>query len=97
MRFVKSPDGETVSAVDESGKVVAYIKKNRFGTHGHWHGWMHYPWCEPLGKCVWAGVSVTSVYPERKETRPWEHWTDEVCCFGNIKEFKERYQKEEQK
>ena len=87
MKFVKSADGETVSAIDATGKTVAYIKKNRFGTHGHWHGWKHYTWCESQGKCVWCAIDEDVIFPDRPHVA-WKAWTDAPPCFSNIKEFK---------
>ena len=34
-------------AVNDKNEAVAYIKKNCFGTHGHYRGWEH---CILLGK-----------------------------------------------
>lgn len=90
MTFVKSENGERVSAIDATGKTVAYIEKNRFGTHGHWHGWKHYPWCEPLGKCIWACVAEDIVFSDRAY-KPFVYWTDKPSWFANIKEFKDYY------
>ena len=88
MKFMKSEDGETVSAIDENGNVVAYIKKNRFGTHGHWHGWDHFLFCDSLEKWIWAGVARHVAFQNRGIDNPWDKWTEAPVIFSNIKEFK---------
>lgn len=92
MKFIKSADGERISAVNDLGLVVAYIEKNRFGTHGHWRGWMHYKYCYYLNRCVRCDVWHKMVYPS------WDSgygyfgsWTDDQNYFGNIQEFKDYY------
>ena len=90
MTFVKSPDGEQVSAVNSDGRTVGFIRKNRMGTHGHWHGWRHYTWCEQMGECIWACLNASDVFKDRPYV-PYEYWTDAPPCFSNVKEFKEYY------
>ena len=93
MKFVKSQDGEQIDAVNADGQIVGYIRKDRMGTHGHWHGWKHYIQCErKCNEFVWCGVWASAIYPERAHTCGlWERWTDEPSWFANIKEFKEYY------
>ena len=89
MQFIKSPDGEQVSAVSD-GQTVGFIRKNRFGTHGHWHGWKHYTRCERSGEFTWCGVWASAICPE-KQHKAWATWSDEPSVFASIKEFKEYY------
>ena len=89
--FVKSKDGERVD-VFSGEALMGYIKKQRMGTHGHWHGWRHFPYCERRGECVWAGVACMVIYPEKDNKDPWAHWTDMPVWFANVKEFKEYWQ-----
>lgn len=89
MTFEKAgPD--RINAVDDSGTVIAYIEKQRMGTHGHWHGYLHYLFCDPLNKIIWAGEDENTVYPDRPHI-PWKSWTEAPTWFANVKEFKAYY------
>lgn len=90
MKFIKSKNGERVTAVSESGETIAYIEKYRFGTHGHWHGWHHYVFCERVNKHIWAGVDESIIYPERPRVA-WKNWTSAPEWFANVKAFKTFY------
>ena len=74
--FVKSTD--RVDAIGPDGKVIAYIEKRYFGTHGNSRGWDHYVFSNELGSFAWAGAIGVD-----KLGHPW--------VFGSIKEFKEYY------
>ena len=93
MRFIKSKDGEQISAFNDSNELVAYIRKNRMGTHGHWNGWRHYLYCDYLNQYIWAGVNCTAVYPGWNGSGYGflDHWTNAPTCFSNITEFKNYY------
>ena len=92
MKIVKN--GEIYSAVNDGEKVVAYIEKNRFGTHGHWRGWNH---------LVFSDKRNDYVYAERMNMDNGLRWWDDPSCvdsdqyipvhFCNVKEFKEYYEK----
>lgn len=71
--------GDRIYAINADGKTIAYIEKNRFGTHGHWRGWNHYVYDNSKGDFLWAGV--------------YEILSDLVpCIFMSIKEFKAYYE-----
>ena len=95
MKIIKS--GENYLAVDDSGKTVAYIKKNCFGTHGHWRGWEHYVFSEKKNDYVIAEVM--------NEENGLFWWRDPECMdsdqyipavFCNIKAFRDYYEGRQQ-
>ena len=90
MTFTKTEDGEKILAIDSTGRTVAYIEKDRFGSHGHWKGYLHYIFCEKLGKLIWAGVDEYMIYPDRPH-ESWKSWTEAPPWFPNVKEFKTYY------
>lgn len=92
MRYEK--DGDIVRAISTEGAVLGYIKKDRFGTHGHWRGYLHYVLCKENNKLIWAGINEREIFPDRPYT-PWKSWTDAPTWFANVKEFKEYYDSKE--
>lgn len=93
MKFIKSDDGERVYAVNSTGITVAYIEKNRMGTHGHWHGWMHYKYCYYHNRFIRTDVFCKTVFPGwDRGFGYFDSWSSDRTCFTNIKEFKEHYQ-----
>lgn len=90
MTFVKAEDGERISAIDGTGRTVAYIEKQRLGTHGYWKGYLHYTFCEKLEKLIWAGVDERMIYPD-KPYEPLKSWTAAPPWFPSVKEFKAYY------
>lgn len=92
MTFIKSKDGDTISAVNSMGLVVACIKKNRFGTHGHWRGWEHYKYCYYRNRLLKTTTWFRDVFPSWDEGFGYfGSWTDDVPWFGSIQEFKDYY------
>ena len=81
MKIIKN--GETYSAVNDDGKVVAFIVKNCFGTHGHWRGWEHYVYCDEKN-AFYTAECINNCFNPAEEI---------PCIFCNIKEFKEYYEK----
>lgn len=95
MKFIKSEDGEKVFAVNDHGEVIAFIEKDRFGTHGHWRGWKHFKYCYYTNSLVWCGVFCGVIFPSWKSGYGiFDKWTSDPSGFANIKEFKEHYTKE---
>ena len=86
MKYIK--DGDRVSAINENGDLVAYIEKDRFGTHGHWHGYKHFVFCEKLNEFIWAAVPKFVVYPGEPAS-DYESWTEEPPHFSSVRSFKE--------
>lgn len=91
MRFEKTADGERINVIDDDGTIIAYAEKQRFGTHGHWRGYLHYLFCDRVGKIIWAGEQSKSIYPEKPVNNCWENWTDAPPVFLNVKEIKAYY------
>ena len=85
--FIKSDDGERISAIKD-GVEIAYIKKNRFGTHGHWRGWEHYVRYEGDGKCHRVNMLSSVVTGVIDKDNPFKTWSDEPPLFSEIKSFK---------
>ena len=68
--------------IKEGDMIIAYIEKNRMGTHGHWRGYTHYMYHE--GRFLWAGADIVI----GGKMRP---WTDAPWVFRNIREVKDYY------
>lgn len=92
MMFIKSQDGETISAVNSKGMVIAYIRKNRFGTHGHWRGWEHYKYCYYTNRFLRTDVMYQMVYPSWTSGFGYfGSWSPDPMIFRSIQDFKDHY------
>ena len=84
MNRIKKDGDETYNIFNESNEMIGVLKKNSFGTHGHWRGWNHYVYCKQLGRFAWAGSEI----PINGKL---QRWADAQVIFLNLKEAKQYY------